>query len=333
MTPYDIASTTLGSINAGINTGSWIGDLIFGAKDRKYNKELNEQAQKNYEDAFNYQKQQDALAQANFEAQMAFQQNQFEANRIGNLTKEYKEAGLNPFLAAGMGASTAGVVGGGASAGHQPSLPNTKPLSHYQIQSKNDVMAGLSQILMQSNLNEAEIEKLEAEADEAKANAEATRGEKKNLIETEIKEINTKIDKALQEIAESKAREKNINSDTEKTLLENQKLSNELIESNWRADVFNMIKESNPKKLTKRQEKEIWAELNAQHTENVYKTSATVKNYCESTCEIAQTIMNGVFGAGKLAVSQQSVKDMTRTVEKRHTNKTTYTYERRSYNN
>lgn len=321
LTALEKASIALGSINAGVNTGSWIGDLVFGAEDRKYNRELNEQAQRNYEQAFDYQKQQDALAQANFEAQMAFQQNQFEANRIGNLTNEYKEAGLNPFLAAGMGASTASVVGGGASAGHQPGQPNTKPLSHYQVQNQRDLMGGLSQILMQANLNEAEIKKLEAEADEANANAEAIRGEKKDLIETEIKEINTKIDKALQEIAESKAREKNINADTEKTLLENQKLSNELIESNWRADVFKMIKESNPKKLTKRQEKAIWAELNAQHTENVYKTSATIKNYCESTCEIAQTIMNGVFGAGKLAVSQQSVKNMTRTVETRHYNK------------
>lgn len=172
MTGYETASTTLGGINAGINAGSWIGDLAYGARDREYAKWLNDEQLRRYDEMIAYQKEQDAIAQANFESQMAFQQQQFEANRIGNLTKEYAEAGLNPYLAAGMGASTASVVGGGASAGHATGTPNTKPISHYQIQSKNDILGGLSQLMMQEQLNEAEVKKLEADAKLANTQAD-----------------------------------------------------------------------------------------------------------------------------------------------------------------
>lgn len=307
MTGAEIGAITLGSVDGAVKTGDAISNWIWGKSDREYQRQINEQAQKNYEEAMNYQKQIDQQAQANFEAQMAFQQNQsdiqqqqFQANRIGNLTKEYKEAGLNPFLAAGMGASTASVIGVGGSANFKgaPSGANTHLTS--QIKAGSGGIGGdeIARILQQGELNEANINLINAEAELAKTQAEDIKETRTGRVE----ELEKKIDKIAQDIAESKAREKNTNVVTEKVELENQMLSNKLVESNYRADCFRLLEDTQGKKLSKLQKRQIMSQLNAQTVENRFKTAMTVEQYVKSVCEVVQT-------ATGVALDSKSIAD------------------------
>lgn len=304
-------SDALGLIGDVLN---WGNDLAFGIADRVHAKNREAIEDQRYNDQFEYQKQMDAQAQQNFNTQMEFQKGQaefqnematknfeqqvkqFEANRIGNLTEEYKEAGLNPFLAAGMGQSTASVVGGGgmsnsvgsASRGNLPSkeahnlTPQTSP-----------------QFYLENMRATAEANKLNAEAELAKTQAEDIKETRGGRIE----ELEKKIDKIAQDIAESKAREKNTNVVTEKVELENQMLSNKLVESNYRADCFRLLEDTKGKKLSKLQKRQIMSQLNEQTVENRFKTSMTVEQYVKSVCEVVQT-------ATGVALDSKSIADL-----------------------
>lgn len=309
---FTILPTLMGTGTDAFNAGS---KTLFGIYDRWNQNRVNEQAQKNFETQMEFQRYLAGLQQNNFEKV-------FNANRIGHLTEEYSEAGLSPLLAAGMGASTAQAspVGSASTAHFNSHVNDTSDIT------MNNTIKTM-ELAYQKKLNDAEINKIDSEAELNRANADAIRGEKKDLTEAEIKQINQQINESIQKVAESIAKEHNLNANTEKTNIETQLLSNELIESNFRADTFKLIEESHGKKLSKKMEKQIWAELNAQHVENVYKTSATVKNYVQSTTELAQTIINGLnikqsgfIGTQKLKISQQAVDNMTRTTETRYYN-------------
>lgn len=200
-------------------------------KEFRYNQMLNQQQQKNWEQQMQFQQDQANLSQANWEKNFQMQQDQFNANRIGNLTKEYAEAGLNPFLAAGMGAGTASVVGGGASAPSvgQPYFntyhgngAHITPVQSAEMKLQN--MQTLFQMEQQKGINEASINKINAEARLAGAQAddlESTRADRiaklraeTNLTNEQIEEViartnnimaNTKVQQATEILTNSKS--------------------------------------------------------------------------------------------------------------------------------
>lgn len=171
-------------------------NVLTDQRDFKYLQQMNEQAQKNFEAQMGFQQQQADLAQSNWEQQFNLQKQIQESNRIGNLTKEYQEAGLNPFLAAGMGASTASAVGGGATT-PGASAPNFKSATSKTLNSQSgtipqatmDNLIATIQLKMQKEMNDANILKLNADAELARTQADeltTTRQTRIDKIKSEI---------------------------------------------------------------------------------------------------------------------------------------------------
>lgn len=162
------------------NTASGIAGLIWGTQDRQYQRYLNELSQNNWKQQFDF-----AKAQANQ------QQANFEANRIGNLTKEYTEAGLNPLLAAGMGQSTASVIGSGGSAHFTGTEAATR-----NMQSAMQQMAQIGKLSEIANIKKTQAETglLEAQAETERQKLEPMINEIKSR--TNLNEISAELSKA-----------------------------------------------------------------------------------------------------------------------------------------
>lgn len=261
-------------------------------RDFQYQQMLNSQAQANWQQEFDYTKQMNEQAQANWQAQMDFQklqagqqqanfEKQFEANRIGNLTKEYAKAGLNPFLAAGMGASTASAspVGGGGSANFNAPHggANTKLIPNRSNEIKMQNMALMGQITMAEELNEAQINKLNAEANLSNTQAEdmtSTRQLRISKLENESKLTASQINEVIERTNKLLAEQKLVKA---QEILTNEKSTTQELE-NAKKEIENEI--LNAVKNTEKAKAE--AELNKIKTETKIMTSSEVRRWIDS---------------------------------------------------
>lgn len=176
----------MSDMNAGMAMGlasdvmNFIPNMVLSYSDRAYQKQLDEQAQKNWEAQFKFQQEQATQQQANWEA-----------NRIGNLTKEYADAGLNPALAAGLGASTSNVVGSGGSA-------NVKGMAGMKTPSMSIEGAQIGfQMEQQKEMNEkqkevmnAQIRQINADTRLAETQADDIEATRENRIDELIAKTN-----------------------------------------------------------------------------------------------------------------------------------------------
>lgn len=233
-----------------------------------------------YINEWRWKQQQDLIAQENYRENMqlakdqfAFQQDQFQANRIGNLTKEYAEAGLNPYLAAGMGASTAGVVGGGGTANmaSNPSKPGIDTSQTMMNQMKMENAMQMASLKMQKQMNDAQIGNINAQTELTKAQEESERL-RPALIEAQTNQM-----------------------------IKNAKLTEEQIESmNYQQVEQKIIAEflaENPD-LKKEQ---IAEELKAQGIENKLKKAQTAREKAEIVYGAIRTLIYGFATGASIA--------------------------------
>lgn len=328
-----IAGTATDAFNGLTGLGFGIYDRVTQAKNQVYQaridarnfaeqKRLNEQAQANYERNFAFQEAQANQQQENFNKV-------FEANRIGNLMKEYKEAGINPAAAAGMGASTAsaGVVGGTSApnsrtGGAQVSGVGTHPINELHL---NNTMAMLN-YQMQKKLNDAQVGNIDADTKLKEAQAKNESEYKPILTEAQISEINKSIEKTIQDIAESKAREKHTDAITEQIKLENEVISLEAMKKHAESDIWNTmldnLTEKQKKKLSKKAYKSLQAQVSQMATDEKYKQSQTFATYNDAICKDAQTLINaysaittGTQGAQQIQLNEKSIQNQMRRTE------------------
>ena len=179
MEPAAIGGLVTGGLNFLQSGIQGMENYMLGIEDRKYQRELNNQAQKNFETQMTFAK-----------AQADQQVRQFEANRIGNLTKEYADAGLNPLLAAGMGQSKAGSV----SMGGLPQKTGTDRSTANLISANEQMMKYGSMTAM------AQVNKLNAEAHLANTQADDIEATRDNRIDNLISQTGLNEAKAKEAI-------------------------------------------------------------------------------------------------------------------------------------
>lgn len=174
---------SVGSIASGVSatTGAFnlLSNIGFGIYDRIHNREIEQANQANFNANLNFQKE-----------QFQFQKDIQEMNRIENLTKEYTEAGLNPLLAAGMGMSTAGTLSGAGTSGNHAIQPHSK------VEADMDSLLRSFQLSMQKELNDATINKLNAEANLSNTQAEDISATRDIRIDKLMSENNLTIEQA-----------------------------------------------------------------------------------------------------------------------------------------
>lgn len=267
-------TATAGSIAAGASatTGAFnlLSNIGFGIYDRIHNREI-EQAN-----------------QANFNANLAFQKEQFqfqkdiqEMNRIGNLTKEYTEAGLNPLLAAGMGMSTAGTLSGAGTSGNHAIQPHSK------VEANIDNLLKSFQLSMQKDLNDATINKLNAEANLSNTQAEDISATRELRIDKLISE-NYLTDKQATQVVITTDK---IAREVEKTNAEIGKINDERIAQ----QIENILQIEYGEKLKKNQVEKLNEEIKSSKHGRVIKTWGEVRNWID-------TILSNGIKAGWLAL-------------------------------
>ena len=188
-------------------------------------------------------------------------------NRIGNLTKEYTEAGLNPLLAAGMGMSTAGTISGGGTSGNHAIQPHSK------VEADIDSLLKSFQLSMQKDLNDATINKLNAEANLSNAQAEDIETTRQSRIEKIISETMLTDRQATQVVI---ATDK-IAKEVEKTNAEIGKINDERIGQ----QIENILQIEYGEKLQKNQVEKLKEEIKNSKHGRAIKTWGEVRNWID----------------------------------------------------